>query len=100
MPVRTTSIFLGNGRHNIKRPVIEPFKPLFERRLRLSPSRLLKTILLCGLAGGVMWCLTSSRPSRASTSAAVAPAPRIANVDDGDYVGSEACKDCHEDQFK
>ena len=47
----------------------------------------IKFVVLCLSAIGVISCVTWANRSRASSF-------------DGDYVGSEACKDCHEDQFK
>ncbi|HEU0253479.1 MAG TPA: multiheme c-type cytochrome, partial [Pyrinomonadaceae bacterium] len=54
----------------------------------MSLNRILKWILLCGLlvaavllvAGDASRAIESSKPE--------------------DYIGSDACKDCHEDQFK
>ena len=47
----------------------------------------IKLMLVCGSAIGLVWGVSWANRSQAS-------AP------DNEYVGSEACKDCHEDQFK
>src|SRR5689334_25389699 len=58
--------------------------------------KLIKAFLICvSLALAVGW-LTSSSSSHTEQSTQTKPA---AAQPDG-YVGSEACKDCHEDQFK
>ena len=62
----------------------------------LSPNRITKSLLICvSLIASVMWVAsgTSSQSVKPGQTAAVA-APTE------DYIGSEACKDCHEDQFK
>src|SRR5689334_24237309 len=58
--------------------------------------KLIKAFLICvSLALAVGW-LTSSSSSHTEQSTQTKPA---AAQPDG-YVGSDACKDCHEDQFK
>jgi hypothetical protein len=47
----------------------------------------------------VIWWFTSASRPRASASDLLPNSP-TARADDSDYVGSDACKDCHEDQFK
>ncbi|HEU4870311.1 MAG TPA: hypothetical protein VFT08_05625, partial [Pyrinomonadaceae bacterium] len=49
--------------------------------------KLVKLILVCGSVVGLVWCASWTNRSLASSS-------------DNDYFGSDACKDCHEDQFK
>ncbi|MDQ2921372.1 MAG: hypothetical protein M3R52_07160, partial [Acidobacteriota bacterium] len=62
----------------------------------MSPNRIIKSLLLCGLlAAAVMW-LASGSSSQSVKPAQTKPATYSA----GDYVGSEACKDCHEAQSK
>jgi len=57
---------------------------------------MIKTLLLCvSLVAGVMW-LASGSASQSVQSGQGKPAAYSSE----DYVGSEACKDCHEDQFK
>jgi predicted CXXCH cytochrome family protein len=62
----------------------------------LSPNRIIKSLLVCGsLAAALMWLASGS------SSQSVKPAQtKPASYSPGEYVGSEACKDCHEDQFK
>ena len=50
----------------------------------------IKFILVSGVAIGLVWCASWTNRSLAST-----PKPP-----GNEYVGSDACKDCHEDQFK
>jgi hypothetical protein len=47
--------------------------------------KLIKALLLCGFMLAAISWFSSSSASRSKPD---------------DYVGSEACKDCHEDQFK
>ena len=53
----------------------------------LKLIRLIKFTVLCALIVGAICCVAWASHLSASTF-------------DGDYVGSEACKDCHDDQFK
>jgi predicted CXXCH cytochrome family protein len=57
---------------------------------------LVKAAVICGLVIATIGWLTYNR---ASQSAEFSPA-ELAMFTSEDYVGSEACKDCHEDQFK
>ena len=81
-----------------------------------------KLLLLCGTAVAAIWCLAATNRSSADSSSWPAyssmrpadsssrPASFTGDVSvssfslsaaaDGDYVGSEACQACHEDQFK
>lgn len=62
----------------------------------LRPSRLIKLLLIGVLLLGPAVWLTS-----AGLSQSVKPRQtKAVSYSAGDYVGSEACKDCHEDQFK
>ncbi|HYV13734.1 MAG TPA: hypothetical protein VE980_22700, partial [Pyrinomonadaceae bacterium] len=47
----------------------------------------IKVLVLCGAALGVICGVNWAGRS-------------LASAPDNDYVGSDACKDCHEDQFK
>jgi hypothetical protein len=69
-----------------------------ERRFieRVHKDRLL---VLSGLAVGAVWYLATINRSEASPFKFL-PDTYIGTLCDNDYVGSDACKDCHEDQFK
>jgi predicted CXXCH cytochrome family protein len=62
----------------------------------LSLKKIIKSLLVCGcLVAAVMWLASGS------SSQSLPSGPQLAaNYNPDDYVGSEACKDCHEDQFK
>ena len=62
--------------------------------------KLIKTLVLCVAVLGVVICLVAARDTRALVTADSAPKSPPIKPDDSDYVGSDACKDCHEDQFK
>ncbi len=64
----------------------------------MNSKKLIKALLICGsILAAAAW-LTSAGSSQ---SAKPGQAKVVtANYSPGDYVGSEACKDCHEDQFK
>jgi predicted CXXCH cytochrome family protein len=70
------------------------------RRTVISPHKVIKSFLVCGsLAAALMWLASGS--SSQSVKPADKPAQtKPASYSAGDYVGSEACMDCHEDQFK
>jgi predicted CXXCH cytochrome family protein len=53
-----------------------------------------KALIVVGLCGALVWLASSISHSAASSQSQT---PASAN---SDYVGSDACKDCHEDQFK
>lgn len=61
----------------------------------MSRSILLKTILIFGLCSAIVWMASSSFSQSAPPNQVKSP-----SNNSGDYVGSDACKDCHEDQFK
>ena len=66
-------------------------------------TKAIKTLLVCGSVLGIVVWFNAARSSQAVSLAVTNsnPAPVIpANADDPGYVGSDACKDCHEDQFK
>ena len=65
-------------------------------------NRLIKALLICTFAVGAIWSLTYDNSSQ---SAPISEGELALYKSEGqdksaDYVGSEACKDCHEDQFK
>ena len=62
----------------------------------MSSNQILKQLLVCGLLlVSVMWLASGS------SSQSVSSQPLIsASQGSDEYVGSDACKDCHEDQFK
>ena len=62
----------------------------------MNSNRIIKSLLICAsLVASVMWLASGS------SSHSVKPGQtKPATYSDGDYVGSEACKDCHEDKFK
>ena len=63
-------------------------------------TKVIKTVLVCGsVLGAVVW-FASARSSQAVSPPPADPAPVIASTEDADYVGSDTCKDCHEDTFK
>jgi predicted CXXCH cytochrome family protein len=62
--------------------------------------KLIKTLVLCVAVLGVVICLVTARDTRALVTADSAPKSPPIKPDDSGYVGSDACKDCHEDQFK
>jgi len=59
-------------------------------------NQFVKALVICGLVVFTIGWLTYNK---ASHSAEFSPA-ELATFPSEDYVGSEACKDCHEDQFK
>lgn len=63
----------------------------------LSPHKFIKPLLFCGLfVLAVVWFTSSSRSQTVKPTQAKA----AATYNTQDYVGTDACKDCHEDQFK
>ena len=59
----------------------------------------IKTLLVTGSVLGMVVWFASGRSSQAVGSGSKS-GPAVATSGDTDYVGSDACKDCHEDQFK
>jgi cytochrome c553 len=59
-------------------------------------SRFFKALLICGFVITAIGLLSYNNSSK---SAQISPA-EVAQSKSADYVGSDACKDCHEDQFK
>ncbi len=62
-----------------------------------SPHYAIKALLICGSVILAITWLTSQ--SRSQTVKSI-PSAVTASQKPEDYVGSDACKDCHEDQFK
>ena len=62
-------------------------------------TKAIKTLFVCGSVLGVILWFVSTRSSQAVASGENSQ-PVGSTVADSDYVGSDACKDCHEDQFK
>src|SRR5678816_4008251 len=60
-------------------------------------NRFFKALLVCGLLLTVIGLLSYDNSSR---SAQLSPSEVAQFKKSDDYVGSDACKDCHEDQFK
>ena len=66
----------------------------------MSPTKPIKSIvLLAAFLCAAIW-FGSSKSSQAVAPDGEIPNNATANLQDAGYVGSEACKDCHEDQFK
>jgi predicted CXXCH cytochrome family protein len=62
----------------------------------VTSNKPIRALLVCGLLfAGLIWLASSA----SSQSTKPVPAEKV-SYQAGDYVGSEACKDCHEDQFK
>ena len=59
-------------------------------------SRFCKALLICGLVLAALGWVSYNNPSQS----AQISLGEIAKLKSDDYVGSDACKDCHEDQFK
>jgi predicted CXXCH cytochrome family protein len=66
----------------------------------VSQNRIIKSLLVCALlCVGVMWVASGNASKGIKPAVAIVETkPATDNADD--YVGSDACKDCHEDQFK
>ena len=60
----------------------------------MSRTRFLITILICGMVA-VIW-----HAAKVSSQSVSPSQDKSVNSSADDYVGSEVCKDCHEDQFK
>src|SRR6266550_4435666 len=70
--------------------------PLYEKVLLMSLHRGVKFLLIVSALILALVCVASRSPSQADSSNQT----KTASDNSGDYVGSDACKDCHEDQFK
>src|SRR6266542_1498030 len=64
----------------------------------MFPTRLFKLVTLGGCILAAVLSVGSSSFSQSVTKSAAAPSST--RIVSDEYVGSEACKDCHEDQFK
>lgn len=62
----------------------------------MSSKRIVKSLLVCGLLVAALILFTSGSSSQTPKPSQTKPVTYSA----ADYVGSETCKDCHEDQFK
>ena len=66
-------------------------------------TKAIKALFVCGTVLGLMLWFTSAKHSEAvglgPLSSTIA-GPGTPMLHDAGYVGSDACKDCHEDQFK
>src|SRR5215471_2479768 len=62
----------------------------------MDSNRAIKSLLVCATLLAGLTLLATGGSSQSTKTAQVKPA----SYDAGDYVGSDACKDCHEDQFK
>ena len=63
-------------------------------------TRLVKAVLICGFVLSTIGLLSYNRSSHSAEISPSELAMYKATEQGGDYVGSDACKDCHEDQFK
>lgn len=62
----------------------------------MNPGKVIKSLLLCvSLIAASMWLAAGT-----SSQSAKPTQIKTASYSPEDYVGTEACKDCHEDQFK
>ncbi len=70
----------------------------------MNLTKAIKTLLVCGSVLGMVVWFASARSSQAIGPATPQSKPavvaKVANANEPGYVGSDACKDCHEDQFK
>ncbi|MEO8436207.1 MAG: DmsE family decaheme c-type cytochrome [Pyrinomonadaceae bacterium] len=66
----------------------------------MTLTKFIKTLLICGLWLCTVTWFNSARSSEAFSQKKQEPRPSNVTSGDSGYVGSEACKDCHEDQFK
>ena len=64
----------------------------------------IRTLLVGGSVVGMVVWFASTRSSQAVNPTATNPKPavavKVASADDANYVGSDTCKDCHEEVFK
>lgn len=63
-------------------------------------TKLIKSLVICGSILGIVVWFASARSSQAVGDLSTKPQPTAETSQSSDYVGSEACKDCHEAQFK
>src|SRR6266498_1320738 len=72
---------------------------LNQERAMISPKSIKLTILSVTILAALIWAGSSSfsRPVLATKESPTPPAPKVLT---DEYVGSDTCKDCHEDAFK
>src|SRR5215472_817330 len=63
-------------------------------------TKAIKALLISGSVLSVVFWFAAARKSLATNSPGIKSAPVAVKPDEKGYVGSDACKDCHEDQFK
>lgn len=66
----------------------------------MKPARLIKLLLICGAVLSVLLWLTLPRNSQAVGAQNSTATANGAPAQSSDYIGSEACKDCHEAQTR
>ena len=66
----------------------------------MKQNRIMKYLLVCALLGVAVICVTSGSASKAVQPPVELSESKPASYSADDYVGTDACKDCHEDQFK
>jgi predicted CXXCH cytochrome family protein len=66
----------------------------------LSPNRTTKSLLLCSALAAAVLLFAAGSSSQSLKSVVKSGETKPATYSAEDYVGSDACKDCHEDQFK
>ena len=61
-------------------------------------TKAIKTLVICGSVLAIVAWLASTKSSKVvATGVAQPPVSSATPADANDYVGSDACKDCHED---
>ena len=66
----------------------------------MSAKRIIKPLLVCGaVAAAILW-LAEGSSSQNLKSVVQTVQTKPATYSTVDYIGGDACKDCHEDQFK
>ena len=66
----------------------------------MSAKRIIKPLLVCGaLAAAILWLAEGSSSQNLKSVVKTVPT-KPATYSTVDYIGSDGCKDCHEDQFK
>jgi predicted CXXCH cytochrome family protein len=67
----------------------------------MNPLKLIKTVTVGGfVAAGLLWTASNSLSKPSGSDSPKSPPAASANFKAEDFVGSETCKACHEDQFK
>ena len=66
----------------------------------MSPNKVAKSLLVCGsLMASVLWLASGSSSQSVKPAVETGKANSVASRAE-DYVGSEACKDCHEESVQ